>query len=95
MKNEVIDRAQLKQLQAVFEMGFNRCAVEAGLLKPYLSLSEAKRKYGPKVVQEWIDSDIIHVQKDGERNCKCRIKRSELELAAVTSNRSVWFDRHK
>lgn len=94
MSNEILDRTTLKQMQAIFEMGFNRCAEATGLLKPHLSLSEARRKYGRGTLERWVSEGLVTIHKDGPGNCRCRIERKQIELVAAMSNRASWYEHH-
>lgn len=95
MDDAPINRTHLIQLRAVFEAGFNACAVECGLLKPYLSLNQAQKKYGRKTVNRWIDEGLIKVIKDGTGTSKKRIDRKEIEMVAATSNRASWYEHRE
>lgn len=93
--SQPIDRLHILQIQAAFEAGFNRCAMECGLLKPYLSLNQAYKKYGRGTVDRWIDEGLIKSIKDGTGTSKRRIGRAEIEEVAFTSNRASWFEHHE
>jgi hypothetical protein len=64
---------------------------QLGLLKPYLSLNEAHKKYGEGTVDRWIREGLIHKIKDGNGNSPVRINRIEIESVAETSNRAEWY----
>ena len=95
MNQQPIDRLQLKQLEAVTDVVVSRFAVECGLLKPYLTITQAYKRYGRGTVDRWAAEGLIEIIKDGTRNSKCRIKRSQIELVAATQNRASWFDNHE
>ena len=95
MNQQPIDRLQLKQLEAVMDVVVSRFAVECGLLKPYLTITQAYKRYGRGTVDRWAAEGLIEIIKDGTRNSKCRIKRFQIELVAATQNRASWFDNHE
>ncbi|NLH53716.1 MAG: hypothetical protein GX459_12820 [Bacteroidales bacterium] len=64
-------------------LGAMKALEEANVLKPYLRLKEAKRKYGPLIVENWIRSGVVKPIKEGERNSAVRLSRIELEAAAA------------
>lgn len=90
-----IDRVQLNQMQAIFEAGFNKCAAALGKIPPYISQKEAHDTYGRRTVERWADEGLIEIIKDGTRNARCRILRSQIELVAAMSNRESWFEHHE
>lgn len=93
--NQPIDRLQLMQLEAIIDAAVSRVAVECGLRKPYLTQKEAHKRYGRKTVERWAAEGAITIIKDGTGTSKCRIKRSEIELVAATSNRASWYEHHE
>lgn len=74
-KRALLDAARLGAIKAL---------EEAGLLKPYMKLAEAKRKYGAYYVAQWIKKGLVKPIKEGGRNTTVRLKRIELEAAAST-----------
>lgn len=89
-----LDRSDFLQLRAIMEVGFNKCAAEAGLIKPYISQKEAHDKYGRGTVERWAAEGLIKIIKDGPGKSRCRILREEIELVAATNNRESWFEHH-
>ena len=77
------------------EMAAKKALIEVGQLKPYLTLREAQRIHGQSTVLRWIDEGLIKPIKDGDRNCRVRIDRIQLEAVARTSNRASWYNHHK
>lgn len=62
-----------------------------GILKPFITQTEAFELYGRGVVERWHSEGLITYEKDGERNSKIRIDRIKIELVAKTSNRASWY----
>lgn len=81
-RNALIDAA---------ELGAKKALEEIGMLRPYLKLNEAKRLYGPSIVNRWIKEGLINPVKDGERNASVRIDRIQIESVAKTSNRASFY----
>lgn len=84
----------VSQIQAAYTAGYKKCLEDKGQLKPYMSLSQANAKYGRKTVESWVKQGLVEVIKDGADNCKCRIKREQIELVANTSNRASWYEHN-
>jgi hypothetical protein len=73
------------------ELGASRALSQTGAQKPYLSMAEACRQYGRRIVNRWIKEGLISKgTKDGV-STKIRIDRLQLESAAKVSNRTSWF----
>lgn len=81
-RNALIDAAELGAIKAL---------VEIGKLKPYLKLNEAKRKYGPAIVERWIKEGLITPIKDGNHSASVRIDRIQIESIAKTCNRATYL----
>lgn len=81
-RNALIDAANLGAIKAL---------VEIGSLKPYLKLSEAKSKYGPRIVDRWHKEGLIDYIKDGSNNASVRIDRIQIESVAMTCNRASYL----
>lgn len=81
-RNALIDAA---------EVGAAKALTEAGILKPFLKLSEAKKLYGAAIVNRWIQEDLIRPIKDGDRNASVRLDRIELLTIAKTCNRATYL----
>lgn len=82
LKNLLADTAELAVLKTLTEL----C-----LIKPYLKLREAKRLYGPAVVNRWIKEGLVKVLKDGDSSASIRISRVEIEAVAKSANRSSYL----
>lgn len=61
MNQQPIDRLQLKQLEAVMDVVVSRFAVECGLLKPYLTITQAYKRYGRGTVDRWAAEGLIEI----------------------------------
>lgn len=73
------------------ELGAKKALEGAGLLRPYLKLSEAKRIYGAATVKRWIKERLILPVKDGDSTSTVRIDRLQIETVAKTANRSSYL----
>lgn len=73
------------------EMGAQKALEAAGVIKPYIKLREAQRKYGVSIVNRWIREGIITPIKDGGRNASVRIDRMQIESIAKTCNRACYL----
>lgn len=81
-------------LSEAVAIGAKKVLVETLQLKPYVSKSEAYKKYGRRLVDRWLKEGLIKQIKDGDTNHSIRIDRVELESVAAICNR-VSFYRHK
>jgi hypothetical protein len=81
-RNALIDAAELGAIKAL---------VQIGTLKPYLKLNEAKRTYGPAIVERWINEGLITPIKDGNHSASVRIERIQIESIAKTCNRATYL----
>lgn len=75
------------------ELGAKKALQSAGLLKPYLSVSECNRIYGRAVVERWIREELIKPIKDGNASAKTRIDRIKIEAVAKSANRSTYLTK--
>lgn len=89
--SEMLDITIVKQIQAAYKAGYDKCLQDRGELSKYISRNEAHKIYGRRTVDRWADEGLITIIKDGEKNCRCRILREEIELVAGMSNRSSWY----
>ena len=84
------------QLKALLEdcakLATLRTLCELGKLKPYLSKSEAYKKYGRGVVDRWIQETLIIPIQDGIKTT-IRLDRLELESLSMSANRNSWFSK--
>lgn len=77
-----------------FEPGRNgalRALEMAGLLKPFLKLSEAQRLYGEATVRRWIREGLINPVKDGDATSTVRIDRLQIEAVSKSANRATYM----
>jgi len=81
----------IRALQDVAEIGAQKALEKAGLLKPYLKLREAKRMYGPAIVERWVREGLVDKIKDGDNSANVRINRAQIEAVAKSSNRSTYM----
>lgn len=81
-RNALIDAA---------EVGAAKALTEAGILKPFMKLREAKKLFGAAVVDRWIQEDLVHPIKDGTRNASVRLDRKELLTVAQKCNRATYL----
>jgi hypothetical protein len=77
------------------EVGAKKALEEVGLLKPYLKLREARRKYGEAIVNRWIKEGLVQLIKDGDRSASIRINRIQIESVAKASNRTTYLPTEK
>lgn len=66
-------------LRDAAEMGAKLALSKTGLIKPYMSKSEAYRIYGRKNIEMWIAEGLITARKDGNQSAPWRIDRIEAE----------------
>ena len=66
-------------LQHAAELGAKRTLVQLGVIRPYLSKSEAFRLYGASCVNQWIELGLLTPRKDGDHSAVWRIDRLEIE----------------
>jgi hypothetical protein len=85
----------LNQLSALLndaaELGAKAALTEAGLLKPYISKSEAVRMAGRTNLNRWVQEGLITLIKDGPSTAKIRINRLQFESVMKTSNRPSYL----
>ena len=81
-RNALIDAA---------ELGAKKALEKIGKLEPYLKLNEAKKTYGPAIVERWIKEGLIDLIKDGSNNASVRIDRIQIETVAKTCNRATYL----
>ncbi|WP_286850688.1 MULTISPECIES: hypothetical protein [Sphingobacterium] len=77
-------------LEYVAEITSIKVLIHVGKIRPYLNKSQAERKYGRKLIEEWISRGWITVRKDGDLSAPLRINRLELESIARAND----FIRH-
>jgi hypothetical protein len=74
-------------LQDAAELGAKSALSQAGLMKRYISKSEAYRMAGRDIVKRWILEGLITPVKDGTKTDTTRIDRIQFESVLKTSNR--------
>ena len=82
MINLMIDIATLASLKT---------RIEDDKLSPFMSLSEAQRKYKTAIVNRWIKEGLITKIKDGNNTSKVRIDRVKIEAVSKASNRGTYL----
>ncbi|MCE5321295.1 MAG: hypothetical protein LLF93_09395 [Bacteroidales bacterium] len=94
MGNLILPQTEVEYRNALIdaaEIGATKALIELGITKPYLKLSEAKRKYGPAIVVRWEKEGLITFLKDGNRNASVRIDRIQIETIAKACNRATYL----
>lgn len=76
---ELADHTLILLLQKAAELGAKQTLCRTGKLKPYLSKSQAFRKYGRANIEQWIDLGLITPHKDGDHSAAWRIERIEAD----------------
>lgn len=74
------------------ELGAKKALIDAGLVKPFISASQAHRKYGRRVVDRWIADGHITPFKDGSKNSTVRLDRLILETLSKSNNSVHYFN---
>ena len=88
----VINRMQLADLLlAAVKTARTDLLIELGKLPPFVSQKKAYETYGETNVKNWIKWGKVDKKKDGDKNCKVRLSRLELEAAAAAYNRCEYF----
>lgn len=80
-----------KALQEAAELGAKKALQDAGVIKPFFILAEAKRIYGASLIDFLVKSSLVKPIKDGPNNCRVRLDRIELESAVKTCNRAEYY----
>lgn len=78
-------------LQQAAELGAEHALAQIGIIRPYLSKSEAFRVYGTSKVQYWLTSGLLTPRKDGDHSAAWRIDRLEIEVLTCTTNLIGFF----
>lgn len=87
-----LETHQLKNLMSdAAELGADKALVESGVLKPFLTQTEAWKIYGRGTVDRWIKEGLIIPQKDGGKNAMVRLDRMTLKALSKTSNRHTYL----
>lgn len=77
-------------LKEAAELGAQKALIEADLLRPYISLAAANRKYGESTVERWDKERLIDIIQDGPGS-NYRIDRIQIEAVAKTANRHTYL----
>jgi len=77
-------------LKDAAEMGATNALTQAGLLKPFMSIAEAKRKYGARTLQRWIKEGKIKLRKESPASIKFKILRSEIDALEKASSKPIY-----
>lgn len=88
----------INALRDAAELGATKALQDVGLLRPYLKMREAKRIYGPAIVERWIRERLIIPIKDGNNTASMRIDRLQIAAVAKSANRSTYLtteERHQ
>jgi hypothetical protein len=89
MRIQDIDPEMINLMQTMAELGSLKTRIEDDKISPYMTITEAKEKYGAANVKFWRDKGLIQVLKDGNRNAKTRIDRFRIAVVAKQSNRGL------
>lgn len=85
----VPDVEVINLMTCIAELAVEKYATKHGDLRPYLSVREAGRMYGPAVIKRWHKEGLITFIKDGNNTASIRIDRIQLEAVAKSSNRGL------
>lgn len=88
---KLVDAETKHQLQEFAELISIVTLTKAGLLPEFISQSDAWRQFGKANVKNWVSWGIVKRIKEGERNTTVRYSRVELESAARSNNRLLYF----
>lgn len=72
------------------EICAQKALIEADLLRPFISLAAANRKYGESTVERWAQEGLIDIIQDGPGS-NYRIDRLQIEAVAKTANRNTYL----
>ena len=92
---EISEDALRDMIQKGIKMGTEATLQRLGLIKPFMSYTEAINAYGRGTVDRWISEGLIEKVKDGTGSCSTRLDRERLNELAFISNRRSWFKHHK
>ena len=84
------ERELISLMLEVGEISAKKALQEADLLRPYISLSAAYRKYGESTVERWIGEGLVDLIQDGPGS-NYRIDRLQIEAVAKTANRHTYL----
>ena len=92
---EISEDALREIIQKGIKLGTEATLQRLGLIKPFMSYSEAIEAYGRGTVDRWVSEGLIEKIKDGTGSCKTRLDRERLQELSFISNRRSWFKHHK
>jgi hypothetical protein len=78
-------------LQDAAELGATAALSKYGLIKPYMTKTNARDSYGRGIVDRWIKEGLVTPRKDGNHSASWRIERAEIEAVAKANNRSSYL----
>ena len=84
------EREFVSVLMEAADLGAQKALIEADLLRPYISLAAANRKYGEGTVERWSQERLIEIIQDGPGS-NYRIDRIQIEAVAKTANRHTYL----
>ena len=84
------EREFISLLIEAAELGAKKALIDADLLRPYISLAAANRKYGECTVERWAQEGLIDIIQDGPGS-NYRIDRIQIEAVAKTANRHTYM----
>ena len=61
------EREFISLLMDATELGAKKALIDADLLRPYIKMSAAHRKYGESTVERWFQEGLIDLIQDGPR----------------------------
>lgn len=85
------EREFISLLMEAAELGAKKALIDADLLRPYISLAAANRKYGEGTVERWAQERLIEIIQDGPGS-NYRIDRIQIEAVAKTANRHTYLN---
>jgi hypothetical protein len=81
----------LSQLRALLvdagEVAAKKALSDAGLLKPFISKSQAEKKYGRPNIARWTEEGLLHPSRGSETNQNWKYDTHELESVYKASLR--------
>ena len=83
------ERELISLMLEVGEISAKKALQEADLLRPFISLAAANRKYGEGTVERWAQEGLINIIQDGPGS-NYRIDRLQIEAVSKTANRHTY-----
>jgi hypothetical protein len=83
------ERELISLMLEVGEISAKKALQEADLLRPFISLAAANRKYGEGTVERWAQEGLIDIIQDGPGS-NYRIDRLQIEAVSKTANRHTY-----